>query len=105
MTSEDDTDIRALCEELRKDVKGFPGTFLFQPEHTTDRGIGLIADNVDYDDRLVYVPPDGDVDNDEDVYTIADNIESHVAEPIARMLNAIPELLEYIEELEKRCTG
>lgn len=82
---------------LREDCSGFPGSFAFQAAHIDDRGVGDIADFVDVDDRLVYIPA-----SDDDVHAIADQIDSHVAEPMARMLNSVPRLLDEVERLRAR---
>lgn len=97
-------ELQTLLAVLRRDVRGFPGRFLFEAEHTVDRGIGNVADFVEIDDRLVYVDVDADVTepDEDDVYVIAEPLDPNVGEPIARMLNAIPELLAYIEKLETK---
>ena len=81
-------------EATQKASEGFPGEFHFVPEHTEDQGVGNCADYVDVDDALVYVQSD-----DEDPHTIASPIESYVAEPLATMLNAVPELLAELTDL------
>jgi hypothetical protein len=87
---------------LRLDSGGFNGRFRFVPEHTEDRGFGNIHDCAKFDDELVYVPADADENDHDEVYVVADLIEQHVAEPIARMLNATGPLLSHIAALESQ---
>lgn len=107
MTDAEIQELRALCDAATRDADGFSGTFVFDAEHDEDRGVGNIADVVRVDDRLVYVPVDADVRDDE-CYTIADCVEQHVAEPLARMLNAVrplavalPAALDALEQVRK----
>jgi hypothetical protein len=93
-----------VVKRAREASAGFAGRFEFQPEHTIDRGVGHVADFCDLDDRLVYIAPDCE-DEDEDACVIADRIEGHVAEPIATMLNAVPALVARIEKLEALLLG
>lgn len=85
-------------KNLREIDNGFNGEFVFDPAHTEDRGIGLHADCADTDDRLMFVPVGCDV-RDEEACCIFDTLEPHVAEPIATLLNAVPELLNEVERL------
>jgi hypothetical protein len=85
-------------EAIRKTSAGFRGTFVFDPAHTVDNGLGQTADFVEVDDRLVYVPEDCDV-RDEDCCEISDQLDEHVARAIADLLNAVPALIGEIDRL------
>ncbi len=87
-------------QQLRADVRGFVGRFAFAPEQTVDRGIGHLADFVEFDDRLVYIRPDDDGDPEE-WYVIAEPMERHTAEPLARMLNGVGSLLRELDAVRK----
>lgn len=71
--------------QLQQDAAGFAGRFEFRPD-----------DDAGYD-RLVYVSAGDECDD----YEIAEQLEQHVAEPIARMLNTVPALLAHVEQLAK----
>jgi hypothetical protein len=93
------TDIAALdLAKLKEAAAGFHGEFAFEPEHDEDRGIGNCADCVSFDDALVYVPA-GCVLGDDECFRLSEGIEQHIAEPLAEMLNAVPELIAEIEKL------
>jgi hypothetical protein len=77
-------------DALRKDVAGFKGHFVFEPAHDVPDRIGT-DDYRTCDDRLVFVS--AAPDHEGEVYVIAESISRHIAEPIARMLNAVPALL------------
>jgi hypothetical protein len=82
--------------EMEKDGIGFAGVrFYFDPAHVEDRGVGEIADVVEWSDRLMSVV-EGD---DESTYEISDSVEKHVAEPIARMLNDHGDLVAEVKKL------
>lgn len=85
-------------EVIRKTSAGFRGTFVFDPAHTVDNGLGQTADFVEVGDRLVYVPEDCDV-RDEDCCEISDQLDEHVARAIADLLNAVPTLIGEIDRL------
>lgn len=88
---------------LRVLVNGFRGRFFWQEAHAVDRGIGNVADCVDFDEALVYVGGEDDTGDDltrDEVYVIGDELEEHVGAPIATMLNAVRPLLDRIEALE-----
>lgn len=73
-------------KQLRRDVDGFRGRFEFLPE------------DEHCPDRLVYISADPDQEGE---YVISDCVEEHVAEPIARMLNAVGPLLAEIDQLRR----
>lgn len=79
-------------EQLRRDVDGFRGRFAFVPAHEIDRGTAYASEWVDFEDRLVFIPEGADPDNDDEHHVIGE-VEQHIAEPLARMLNAVCELL------------
>jgi len=95
-------DLRDLdIEQFKRDADGFLGRFAFLPatvvEHRKIPVIGTVEDAVMLEDRLVYIPNDAGEDDYDDHYVIGDNLEQHVAEPIARLLNnalAIGRMLE-----------
>ena len=74
--------------ELRAMADGFRGTFEFKAERVD------AEDFVVAEDALVYCT------EDQDDYEIASPIEEHIGEPIAKMLNAVPALLDRVAELE-----
>ena len=90
-------------KQWRQVADGFRGRFVFEPAHCKDNGHGHIADFVDVDDRLMYVPEDCELGDDE-CFCIADQLDEHVARPIAEMLNALPALLDEVERLEMQCS-
>lgn len=62
--------------------------------------IGHVADFVDIDERLVFVPA-GATPRDEECTCISTELDRHVAEAIVDMLNAVPMLLEEVDRLRK----
>lgn len=94
------TSLLRLADEVSKASDGFGGEFVFDPAHTEDHGIGYVGEFHEYDDRLMYVPADAaDGVRDDNAYVIADPLESHVAEPMALMLNVARELATSISAL------
>lgn len=72
-------------EKLERHVRGFPGKFQ----------LGAYDDGTE---QLEYIGPDGDED---DPYVVGEGVEQHVAEPIADMLNAVPDLIAAVKAAEQ----
>jgi hypothetical protein len=85
-------------KQARKLCDGFNGRFVFDPAHTEDRGVGNVADFVDIEDRLVYIPSGSELHDDECV-TISSDIDQPVAEAIAELLNSAPGMLTEVVKL------
>lgn len=81
--------------ELIKAIKGFTETkFKFVPRHEVDRGVGLVADVVTMDDMLAATSRDNESDDYADEWNhILPEIEPHIAEPLAVILNGLPLVL------------
>lgn len=82
---------------LRRVSAGFPGTFVFDPEHEEDLGIGA-PEVVEFEDRLMYVPDGADL-RDEDCCVVSNDLDEHVARAIATLLNAVPALIAEVDRL------
>lgn len=87
-------------QQVRRLVAGFSGKFAIDPAHTEDRGIGNVADFVNIAERLVFIP-EGATLRDDECSCVSDNLDSHVAETLVDMLNAVPLLLAEVDKLRK----
>ncbi len=92
MTDEELTALGEACA-------GFHGHFEYQPARNESRSAYGGGDWVEHAPRLAYVPATADDEDYDAHFTIMEQAEQHVAEPIALMLNAVPRLLA---ELKKR---
>lgn len=79
----------ALLAQLQKDAAGFRGTFACEPSSRDNYAEGEMS--------LTYTGEDEDVPVE-----IANEIQGeHIAAPLARMLNAVPALLEAARERDE----
>lgn len=83
-------------QKLRADCDGFRGRFFYDAE----RGdLAYVAK--DCDERQCDCAPSYNSDGDQDCSVSLETPDSDVAEAIARMLNAVPMLLDEIDRLRK----
>jgi hypothetical protein len=89
-------------QQVRRLVAGFNGKFAVDPAHTEDCDTGLgMRDVVDVDERLVFIPEGAAIRDEEECTCISTELDQHVAEAVAGMLNAVPVLLEEVDRLRK----
>lgn len=90
----------AELEDAERLCFGWPGRFAFREACEHDRGIGRVADCVDYDEALVYVPEEADDEHDHDVcLTIADGLDTGVLKSLADLCNLPASLLAEVRRL------
>lgn len=81
-----ETDYSLCSVEIQRAARGWAGRFEFRPEH--ERAISGSATEI-VPDRLVFVRTERNhEDEEDDLYTIAEDIEQHILEPLAILLNA-----------------
>lgn len=91
----------AELEEARALCAGWRGRFVYRPACEHDRGVGHVADFVDYDEALVFVPDDAEDEHDHDeCVTICDGLDAEALRALAAMLNLPSGLLGEIERLD-----
>lgn len=86
--------------DIVRDAEGFSKTeFRYDPPHALDRGIGTVADFVQFEGRLIAVV-DG-MDDEDFLHVISDDIEPDIAEPMARLLNDVGPLCAKVKVLRE----
>lgn len=82
-------------KQIRDDVRGFDGRFYATDEPEQSLGFDLYFIAKDCEAKTCECSV-----GECEPFLIAPSCEPHIAEPLARMLNAVPELLARVERLE-----